>query len=137
MTKAIVCGGRNYRDRQRVFQILDAAVDRLDVDAIAEGGCRSKDPESDERYGADWLAKSWAIQRGIQCETYYAAWDLHGKAAGPIRNAEMLAKSEAEICFVFPGGRGTADMARRAEEAGLRVIYIDALEMAARSKGEK
>lgn len=126
MTKAIVCGGRDYTDAARVTRILEAAQERLGVDAIVQGGAE----------GVDRIAKEWAVHRHLQCDTYYAAWDLHGKAAGPIRNAEMLAKSEAEICFVFPGGKGTADMARRAEEAGLRVIYIDALEMAARSKGE-
>lgn len=125
MVKAIVCGGRDYRNRERLFQVMDAAVERLGVTAIAEGGQRSRDPETDERYGADWLAKSWAIQRGLQCETFYAAWDLHGKAAGPIRNAEMLARSGATLCIAFPGGAGTADMVRRAEAAGLEVKRID------------
>jgi hypothetical protein len=125
MVKAIVCGGRDYRNRDRLFRVLDAAAERLGVDAIVEGGQRSKDPETDERFGADWLAKSWAIQRGLQCDTYYAAWDLHGKAAGPMRNAEMLAKSDAELVIAFPGGAGTADMVRRAEQAGVEVKRID------------
>lgn len=125
MVKAIVCGGREYRNTERLYQILDAAVSRLNVDSIAQGGQRTTDPDTGEMYGADWLAKEWAHSRGLQCETFYAAWDLHGDAAGPIRNAEMLAKSEATLVIAFPGGKGTADMVRRAEKSGVEVKRID------------
>lgn len=114
MVKAIVCGGRDYKDGARVSRILEAAVERLGVDAIVQGGAA----------GADRLAKEWAIHRKIQCETFYADWDTHKKAAGPIRNSKMLTVG-AEICFAFPGGAGTADMVRQATKAGLRVIIID------------
>lgn len=34
MTIAIITGGRNYDDRVRVIQILDASIERLGVDAV-------------------------------------------------------------------------------------------------------
>lgn len=114
MVKVIVCGGRDYSNRGRVWQILDAAIERLGLDAVVQGGAR----------GADALAKEWAHERELQCETFYADWDGLGKRAGHVRNSKMLTVG-AEICIAFKGGAGTADMIRQAKSAGLRVIEID------------
>jgi hypothetical protein len=115
MVKAIVCGGRDYRNVAHLTRVLEAATERLGVDAIVQGGA----------LGADRLAKEWASHRGLQCETFYADWAGEGKKAGALRNAKMLTVG-AEICIAFPGGRGTADMVRQATKAGLRVIHITA-----------
>ena len=48
-----------------------------------------------------------------------ADWDKHGRAAGPIRNAQMARYADAVA--LFPGGRGTASMRRVAEKAGITV----------------
>jgi hypothetical protein len=41
-----------------------------------------------------------------------------------IRNAEMLEELGVAVVFAFEGGVGTADMVRRAEEAGVLVERI-------------
>lgn len=105
--KALVCGGRNYGDREAVF----AALDRLAPTSIIHGGAT----------GADSLADEWASTTGTPCTTYYANWQVHGRAAGPIRNAEMLAEMP-DVVVAFPGGKGTADMVRQARAKGVRVI---------------
>ncbi len=53
---------------------------------------------------------------------FHAEWMKYGKAAGPIRNARMLAEGKPDLVVAFPGGRGTADMLRRVREAGIEVI---------------
>jgi hypothetical protein len=40
--------------------------------------------------GADKLAASYGHERGWTVIGFPAAWDIYDKAAGPIRNAEML-----------------------------------------------
>lgn len=45
----------------------------------------------------------------------------NGKAAGPIRNQRMLDEGKPDLVVAFPGGRGTADMVRRAKAAGVPV----------------
>lgn len=119
MIKVLVCGGRDYQNRARVNQILNAAVERLDLTCIVQGGAT----------GADLLAKEWAISRKLQCETFYADWRGQGDAAGPIRNKRMLdeAKPELVIAFPTPGepNKGTNGMVRLAEAAGLKVHVID------------
>lgn len=124
--KALVCGGRDYRDRARVWKIMDAAVERLGLTAIVQGGQVSTDLETGEKHGADWLAKEWAAERLLQCETFYADWERLGRSAGPARNQKMLDQAKPDFCIAFPGSRGTEDMCRRSAEAGLKVHRIDA-----------
>ena len=112
----IVCGGREYADDKHVRDVLDAGIDGQPITAIAEGGAQ----------GADEHAEEWAMMRGIDCQTYNADWSKHGRAAGPIRNGFMLQEFEPNAVIAFPGGRGTADMVRRAKAAGVRVIEVEA-----------
>lgn len=71
--------------------------------------------------GADDLADQWAVVNWVPIEEHPADWDKHGKAAGPIRNQEMLATG-IDYVIAFPGGRGTAHMKKIAEKAGVPVI---------------
>lgn len=111
--KTIVCGGRGYNDPGHVFRVLTELDPAPSM--IIEGGAS----------GADAWAKSWGMQNDVPLSTYYADWAKHGRAAGPIRNAEML--KVAERVVAFPGGKGTADMVRRAKVAGIPVIQLDPL----------
>jgi len=44
-----------------------------------------------------------------------------GRRAGAIRNQEMIDEGKADGVVAFPGGKGTEDLVRRAEAAGLTV----------------
>lgn len=110
----LVCGGRDYVNRQRVFEILDAALVRRTVAKIVHGGAR----------GADTLAGEWARSRGIPEARYLANWDRDKNAAGPIRNQKMLDSEPVTHVFAFPGGRGTGDMISRAKSRNIPVIII-------------
>ncbi len=74
--------------------------------------------------GADFAGRWWAERFGMQVETYEADWDTHGRAAGPIRNQRMIDEGKPDLVLAFPGGRGTADMVRRAEKAGIEVRRV-------------
>lgn len=120
---AIVCGGRDYSNAQRLAQVLDAAVVRLGLECIIEGA---------EPKGADTLAHEWAKARGdIRWIRVPADWDSSPKGAGPIRNRLMLdilqaAPPGSEIAVIaFPGGRGTANMVTQARGKSVKVIEID------------
>lgn len=75
--------------------------------------------------GADWLAKAWAISAGIPEKSFPAKWSEYGKAAGPLRNQQMLEEGMPDVVVAFKGGAGTADMVRRAKEAGLKVLEVE------------
>jgi hypothetical protein len=111
----LVCGGRDYAERARVWSALDKLRTRAEVLAVRHGGAG----------GADALAGEWARARGIPEQVYPADWS-RGKVAGIERNARMLADTDQNVtsrrvvCAVaFPGGRGTADMVRRLKAAGV------------------
>lgn len=65
----------------------------------------------------------WAATYKIH--RFLALWALHGKAAGPIRNVQMMTALLEEdghhVVLAFPGGTGTADMVRIAEQHGVDV----------------
>lgn len=115
----IVCGGRNYEDRDLVYIVLDRIHKETPITRIVHGGAT----------GADYLGACWADSRGVPSGSYRARWDLHGRAAGPLRNQRMLDEAKPELVVAFPGGRGTADMVDRARRA--RVV----VEHAARDAG--
>lgn len=107
--KVLVCGGRNYGDRRKVYSILDALHLESGIGKLVTGGAN----------GADLLATDWAAMRSVPYVKYPADWETHGRAAGPIRNREMLEKEHPDLVVAFPGGRGTASMIRLSHEAGV------------------
>lgn len=109
----LVCGGRNYADREFLYEFLDS-IERIhgQVDVLIEGGAK----------GADSLASEWATEREIDVDTYFAKWDMYGKFAGPARNQRMLTDGKPDLVVCFPGGRGTANMKAIALEAGVQVV---------------
>lgn len=108
-----MCGGRDFQDYRLVEEVLDYADEKGGILFVITGGAR----------GADALAERWCRERGRLCAVVRAAWQHHGKWAGPARNQAMLGLG-AEAVIAFPGGAGTADMVRRARAAGVRVWEV-------------
>lgn len=109
--RVLVCGGRDYADREyldRYLRLLDRVKGPIKL--IISGEAR----------GADTLAKEWALGCGCPYQGFPADWAKHGRAAGPIRNQQMLDEGKPDFVVAFAGGRGTADMIKRAERAGIR-----------------
>jgi hypothetical protein len=111
--KVLVCGGRDYDDRDLVFIVLDRIHKETPIEFVIQG----------EASGADALAREWAIDRKVALIGCHADWAKHGRAAGPIRNQDMIDRWEPSMVLAFPGGRGTADMVRRARKAGVPVEH--------------
>lgn len=110
----LVCGGRNYDDRSTLFRVMDAAHAAAPITLLIHGGAA----------GADSIATQWAVHAGVPWRPFAAYWQIEGKAAGPKRNQRMLDEGKPELVIAFPGGRGTADMVRRADGAGIPVLRI-------------
>lgn len=75
--------------------------------------------------GADTMADSWAVVNWCEIQSYPADWDKYGKRAGYLRNMQMLVEGKPDLVVAFPGGRGTANMIKLAEEAGVEVIKVE------------
>jgi hypothetical protein len=112
--RVLVCGGRDFLDRDCLFVELDALRLSRGVTVIISGCAR----------GADTLGLEWAKARGIEVARFPADWEKHRRAAGPIRNQQMLDEGRPDLVIAFPGGRGTADMVGRATAAGIETIQL-------------
>lgn len=95
----LVCGGRDYQCRSKVFQTLTRIHARKPISVLIQGGAK----------GADSLAKEWAYEAGVHCAEVPALWHKMGDAAGPPRN-DAMAKLRPDLVVAFPGGPGTRDM---------------------------
>lgn len=112
--RVLVTGDRNWTDTV----IMKKAIGSLSRgDVVVQGEAR----------GADSLARDFAKLRGLQVDSFPAKWDLHGRAAGPIRNQEMLDTNPDEVWAFHQNlaiSRGTLDMVKRAKKKGTKVRYF-------------
>lgn len=130
MKRVLVCGGRTFgiaqdvpggalaaamqRDLLKTF--LDRALKAGRISTIIHGGAK----------GADSLADEWAKANGVPVEVFPADWETHGKAAGGIRNRQMLVEGRPDVVLAFAGGVGTANMCAQARKAGVLVVEVKA-----------
>ena len=114
--KVLVCGSRDYSDRETLFRVLDKLAAVVEVTTIIEGGAT----------GADTLAYDWARARGVACQTFPANRKAHGKAAGALRNRQMLDEGKPDLVVAFPAASsvGTFHMIKIADEAGVTVLVM-------------
>jgi len=110
--RVLICGGRDFSDRELMHGLLDRLKPVIDV--LIHGGAP----------GADIMAAEWAIHNDIATSSFPAAWAQHGRAAGPIRNRQMLTEGKPDVVFAFPGGRGTENMVRQALNAHILTCHV-------------
>lgn len=127
--RILVCGSRDWTNRALLSTVLDTVKHREIIEVIIEG----------EATGADTMAREWAEDNGILVKKFPADWDRYGKAAGPIRNKQMLVEGKPDLVLAFTldlaSSRGTKNMVMQALEA--KVETIDVVEQSKRARGER
>ena len=115
--KLLICGDRNWTDKERIREIILGHRGIHEDLVIIEGEAR----------GADSLARDCAKELGIPIESYPADWAQYGRVAGPIRNQQML-EAKPNVVNAFHDdiekSKGTKDMVKRAEKAGIPTYVI-------------
>jgi YspA, cpYpsA-related SLOG family len=118
--RILISGSRYWTDAHTISEAIGRAIAGFDGPVtIVHGGAR----------GADQLAAAVATTFGphVTCERWAADWDRHGKAAGVIRNQEMV-DAGADVLLAFPlhlsagPSIGTRDCIRRAAKAGIPTV---------------
>ena len=118
--RALITGSRIFNDAYIMNLALDGFCEEREVDkktlTLVHGGAK----------GADSLASLWANKNKVEVEIWYPDWDTYGRAAGIVRNKDML-ESGVDIVIAFPRGeaRGTRHMMKIAREAGVEVVAVE------------
>lgn len=110
----LVTGGRDYANAQHVDSVLRFWL--CSSDLLVHG----------DADGADTLCRQWCEHHGVHHAAVPALWGFYRamgnvKVAGYKRNRAMLLL-RPDFCLVFPGGRGTADMKKAAQAAGVPTV---------------
>lgn len=122
--RILVCGGRNFNDRDLLYNTLYDVVPYHEPDEYGNTLPKGVTIISGMARGADMMAYDWAVVNWCEVAEYPANWDKHGKAAGPIRNQQMLDEGKPDLVIAFKGGNGTIDMVRRSKKAGIETRLI-------------
>lgn len=118
MKRILVTGSRKWVDQDVIFAALQSHLGNEKEAIVVHGACPS---------GADKIAQAWVdLQPGIEGEPHPAEWERYGRAAGVIRNEEMV-KLGADLCLAFPLGEsfGTRDCMMKAKNTGIQVISYE------------
>jgi hypothetical protein len=115
--RILICGSRFFSD----IDAIRSLVATFPPDTVVIHGAAP---------GADTYAGVCARQAGLEVEAYPADWKQYNKAAGPIRNKQMLDEGKPDIVYAFPGGpldktTGTKDMVRQARAAGVETVVFE------------
>jgi len=116
--RILVTGDRNWRNARVIMARLNEVVHEWwgeEELTLIEG----------EAMGADIIAAvCWELWIGDPetIERYPADWKTHGRSAGPIRNREMLASGVDYVVGFhddIENSKGTRDMLRQCAKAGI------------------
>ena len=116
--KLIVAGSRGITDYKVVKKHLDSLRKEINFTHIVSGCAR----------GPDQLGERYAVENNLPCVQFPANWGLHGKSAGYIRNAEMIAYADGLLAFWDGISKGTLHAIKSAsrKEMFLRAITLEA-----------
>jgi len=113
ITKAIICGGRDFIPNNDHKLWLVETIQLLNVKCIICGMAK----------GADMFGYQIAKELNLPVMEYRAEWEKHGKAAGYLRNYKMA--EVADLCIAFKGGNGTKSMIKISKDKNIPVIVCN------------
>lgn len=127
--RLLVCGGRDYKDYGKVHKVLTKIdKERGPITFLIQGGATGADSEA-FMWGVmvNNIMRICNVPRRIKHLPFPIKkqdWDKYGKAAGRIRNQQMLDEGKPDLVVAFPGNSGTANMIEISKKAGIEVIVV-------------
>lgn len=136
-TKVLVCGSRDWTDRETIREWIR----KLPKGSIVvHGNNGERDHRGVAIKGADIIAGDEASAVDFEVRPYPASWKEYGDSAGPKRNQQMVDVEQPDVVIAFTEAlmrgkgtmtrpTGTTDCVMRALAAGIRVTIIPARRM--------
>lgn len=114
--RILVCGDRDWDDEDLIGEVLNSFIPVSTT--IIHGAAR----------GADSLAGNVARKLDMEVIEFPADWKTYGRAAGPLRNQQMLFDGFPNLVIAFHDNlyrsKGTQDMVRRAKKAFIPCLLV-------------
>lgn len=118
MKRVLICGDRGWTNGRLILKYLKYLQAFGGTKVVIEGECS----------GADSLARKAAEELGLEVAPFPANWKKFGRAAGPIRNQQMLDEGKPTYVLAFHNdiehSKGTKDMVARARKAHIPVREV-------------
>lgn len=114
MITIAITGGRDFDDKKFVWKCLDLLHKKSTIALLIVGDAK----------GADAHALAWAKARKVDYKRFEADWKLHGNAAGPVRNTQMVnygLENNIDGLVAFPGGKGTLNMKNQCKHKQIKI----------------
>ena len=108
--KISVVGSRAFDD----YKLLRETLDEYDIDLIVSGGAT----------GADSLAERYAKEENINTMIFKPDWKTHGKAAGFIRNRDIVVNGNLVVAFWDGVSKGTLSSINIARKMNIETKII-------------
>ena len=89
--RLLVCGDRLHKQLFPLDIVLTAFLRQSPKLHIITGECR----------GIDTFAAQWARDNNVPYNVFPADWKKFGRAAGPIRNKQMLTEGKPDLIVAF------------------------------------
>lgn len=114
----IAIGGcRDYEEYREFCEFVSMCMEKMEREevVILSGHCS----------GVDLMAERYAAENGITLEIFPANWAKYGRAAGPVRNKQMVERADAVIAFWDGKSKGTASLLQYAKKLRKQVYLKD------------
>ncbi len=115
--RLLICGDRDWTD-QVLVNIIISRMAKQPIECVIHG----------EAIGADRMGAYAARQCGLKVIGFHPDWDTYGKAAGVLRNTEMLEQGKPDVVIAFhdwlADSKGTKDMVWKSLMASIPTYLI-------------
>jgi hypothetical protein len=114
--KVIIAGSRTIKDSAHLMVALNLAKEMgIEITEVVSGGAA----------GADRLGEAYAVGKGLPIKKFLPDWNKHGRAAGPIRNKEMVKYADALIALWDGHSTGTSTTIMYAQDKGIKICVYN------------
>lgn len=110
-----VIGSRNFTDTEYAEKCINEIREVYNFTSLISGGAR----------GADHMAEVYSAKHNIPIKLFLPDWNKYGKAAGFLRNTDIVKSSDIILAFWDGKSRGTLDSLRKAVKLHKIIIIKD------------
>ena len=111
----VIVGSRSFSNYSFMKKCILNIIDVNIIDYIISGGAK----------GADSLAEVFAKDYNIRTMIFKPNWKKYGRAAGVIRNTDIINNADIVIAFPIGDSKGTYNSINKAKKADKKVYIFE------------